>query len=220
PTPGRGMPGAEDYTGVPEAQDQRVPTISIQTSTTTSTTQPGSPTSAPATTAPDDPRATPVPPAPDGSGRPTSGVRRWAPIGAVVLALLLVGWLAGLVVGPQLRRRRAAHTPAGAVLEAWDEAVAPVRWRTGLTPTPAETHREFAARAARALDDLALPFAELATLATRAGWDPAGADDAQARRARSLSGELRRAAIDGQGAWTRLRRRLSWREALGRPRAG
>lgn len=217
PTPGRGMPGAEAYTGVPEAQDDATPTVSIVTTTTSTTTTPGTPPTAPATTAPDDPRAVPVPPAGDGPDTSPPTVRRWAWAGALALLLAAAGWLLVVLLAPLVRRRRPAPTPAGAVLDAWHDAVAPVRWRTGLSPDPAETHREFAARAARALDDLALPFAELATLATRAGWDPGGPDDSQVRRARTLSGQLRSAAIAAQGPWSRLRRRLSWREALGRP---
>ena len=220
PTPGRGMPGAEAYTGVPEAQDDARPTISIVTTSTTSTTVPGSPSTAPATTTPDDQRATPVPPPSDGPGSDPSPLRWMAPLAAGLLGVLAAAWLVVVLAAPALRRRRGAASPAGAVLEAWDEAVAPVRWRTGLVPRPTETHREFAARAARALDDLALPFAELATLATRAGWDPAGADDAQVERARTLSGRLRAEAGAAQRPWDRLRRRLSWREALDRPRPG
>jgi hypothetical protein len=221
PTPGRGMPGAESYTGVPEAQDDGTTPGSVVTTTTTSTTTtPGTPSTAPAPTAPEDRRAEPLPPPTGGSGSDPSTTRRWVSAGVVAAVLALAGWLSVVLLAPLLRRRRPASTPAGAVLHAWDDAVAPVRWRTGLSPHPAETQREFAARAARPLDDLALPFAELATLATRAGWDPAGADDTQARRARTLSGELRSAAAATQGRWSRLRRRLSWREALGRPRTG
>lgn len=218
PTPGRGMPGAESYTGVPEAQDDATPTVSVVTTTTTTTTVPGSPSTAPATTAPDDPRAVPLPPSTEEPGSGPSSTRWIVTAVLAVTALAALLWLLVVLLAPLVRRRRSAATPAGEVLHAWDDAVAPVRWRTGLSPRAAETHREFAARAARALDDLALPFAELATLATRAGWDPAGADPSQASRARSISAGLRSAAIAAQSPWTRLRRRLSWREALERPR--
>ena len=223
PTPGRGIPGAEPYTGVPEAQEAVSPTVSVVPSTpaTTTTTTPGSRSTAPATTAPDDPLAVTEPPTADGPGSDRSDPRRWLSATAVVLALATAGWLLVVLLAPVIRRRRrSARTPSGEVLAAWDDAVAPVRWRTGLSPRAAETHREFATRSARALDDLALPFAELAALATRAGWDPAGADDSQARRARLLSGDLRSATIAAQGPWSRVRRRLSWREALGRTRSG
>jgi len=116
------------------------------------------------------------------------------------------------------RRRRPAGRSAAAVLDAWQQGLAPVRWATGLRPRAAETHDEFSRRAAAPLGALAPPLRELAGLATTAAWDPAGASPAAADRAGALADELADQVRATQSRPARLRRRLSWREAFGRPR--
>ena len=215
PTPGRGMPDAE-YTGVPDQQDDAAPEVAGPTST--STTVAGAPsTSTPGTTAP----GATTTPDPEVSAGAVDGGDRPGPSGwlqALVAVAALAGlWLAALLLGPVLRRRR--HRPAGraatAVLDAWGRALAPVRWTTGLRPRPAETHDEFARRAQTPLGDLAPAVDELAALATRAAWDPAGATADDVARARSLADEVASQVREREGRAARLRRRLSWREAFG-----
>lgn len=209
PTPGRGMPGAEDYTGVSPAQDDRQPT-------TPATTEP------PATTVPDTATSTPAPGAPTttqpprpevvaadgGSDAGSSGGPGWW-LAAVSVVVVLATWLAVVLGLPRWRqRRRGAVGNAGRVLAAWGDAIAPVRWLTGLRPRPSDTHLEFAARTGRP-DVLAL-----AELATKASWAAADVSAEHADRAESLTTALVEAARSHDSRWARLRHRLSWREAL------
>ena len=218
PTPGRGLPDAEAYTGVPEQQDESDPEITIQPSTTTTVT--GGSTSVPAATPPQDtiPRnPTVIAGAEQGGGHDRSSLAT-ALIGVAVVVFL---WLAALLAAPAVRarRRRTGGRSASAVLDAWHEGLAPVRWLTGMRPRPAETHLEFSRRAAPPLGVLDRELTELAALATSASWDPAGASPSQAERAGSLARSLVDEARRRQGRLARLRRRLSWREAFGLSKA-
>ncbi|MCU1497110.1 MAG: hypothetical protein JWM47_1063, partial [Acidimicrobiales bacterium] len=218
PTPGRGMPGAQAYTGLSEQQE--APDIVIATSTTTSLA--GGPTtttasSGPATRQDTVPRRTVVTAEPDGPADPEGGNAAWA---AVALAGLGVTWAVVLLLAPGYRRRRRPGDgrSAAAVLHAWERGLAPVRWLTGLSPRAVETHDEFARRAAPSLGEPAGSLRELADLATGAAWSPTGATAASAERAATLADDLLTSARNRQSTVTRIRRRLSWREAFGRPR--
>lgn len=218
PTPGRGMPDAEDYTGVAEDQDETVPDTTAETSTTT-TTAAGGATSVPRSSAPPTtaPRNTAVVAGIEpGDGDGPSG-RTQVAIGVAVLVAL---WLTVVLAAPMMRRRsrRGAGRSASAVLGAWHEALAPVRWLTGLRPRPAETHDEFARRAGVRLGQFGPDLQELAALATRASWDPTGATTAEAEEAAARTIALHDAAVGRQGRVDRIRRRLSWREAFDQPR--
>ncbi|QXC62286.1 DUF3488 and transglutaminase-like domain-containing protein [Aquihabitans sp. G128] len=218
PTPGRGMPDTEQYTG--EREQQAAPDITISTTSTT-TTAPGPTASstvpgptAPATTVPRT-AATPTT-ADDGS---SSGPSRTV-LAAVALGVLALAWLLALLLAPvvRARRRRPVDRAAAAVLDGWQAALGPVRWLTGLHPHAAETHDEFARRAGPGLGSQAGPFTALASLATRAAWDPSGSSPAAADEAASIADALRQEAVGRQSTAKRVRRRLSWREAFGRPR--
>ncbi len=214
PTPGRGMPGAEAYTGVAEAQDETLPAPGPVDASTTTTTAPGA-TSAPATTAPADPAPTAAATA---SGSQTGGGMS-AP--SWVATLLLVGallWL-GVAFGvPRLRRAARRGTDDRAVvLGAWADAGTPVRWLTGRRAAPAETPEEFARRAAPGLGDAAIHLQDLAGLATTAAWNPAAPEPIAATRARLAVSELEAEARRRSTPWQRIRRRLSWREAFDLP---
>lgn len=164
PTPGRGVPGAENYTGVPEAQ--AIP----EHPTTASTAAP--PTTAPAqddpqartsTTLPQDVTQTP--------GEATEDDSFWRPLWRKVLALALVLGLLALLVGVPVAkrvrrdlRRTSAKAPREQVLVAWDEASEALSL-VGARRQLAETLPEYASRAASVA---ALPDGESRMLATLA----------------------------------------------------
>ena len=218
PTPGRGIPDAESYTNVAEAQDNNGPTVSTVSSTTTSTTAPATATTA--GTQPTAPAPTPDPrlvtaAADQGPGGPNGPTRL-----LLALGLLALAYLAAVLLAPWMaaRRRRAATTPAAVVLDAWHQGLGPVRWLTGLRPRAAETHVEFSQRAAAPLGTFNEPIGLLAVLATGAAWDPAGASVGDAEQAQGLAKGFRDDVTKRQSRIQRLRRRLSWREAFDRPR--
>ena len=218
PTPGRGIPDAQGYTGVPAAQDDggraQTPTITTSaqpngTSTPASTTAPGRTT---ATTKPSTDRAgTGASPESDD---PSSRSGPWAKA-AVAVVVLVVAWLGTVLLVPVIRRRR--HRRGGRdghILDAWADAVAPVRWTTGASPAPAETYREFAARVADSIGIVGDPFRQLAEVVTRTSWSPEPPSAEDESQALDLSGTVRSDLVAHQSPASRLRRRLSWREAL------
>ena len=181
PTPGRGMPGAEEYTGVAPAQDPGQP-VNITTTSTTATATTAVPQGE------DQPQATRPPQsqrtesgaaaadeAADGGG----GSNTWR---IVALAVVAVAAFAGAV----LRRRRvaarqaASRTPAD---RAWARVTAVLERRTGAEPTSSDTPVELAERAAPEVGDaLAADLRSLAELVTAARWSSDGlAPDDQQR---------------------------------------
>ncbi|MCU1352865.1 MAG: hypothetical protein JWM05_2074 [Acidimicrobiales bacterium] len=219
PTPGRGAPGAEAWTGVREEQDTPVTRPPTASSSTTS-----SPGTTPATSRSD--RAgnggrvrtvnQPQPPRTQAGGSPGRVLRAVA----TAVGLVLAAWL--LVVGllPVVRRRRRrarATTAAARVQLAWDESTEPIEWVTRSHPSRWETHLEYADRVGAALGPLAGPHHELAHLAAAASWSAAEPDGAAAARAGEIAAALRHTIV-GELDWRqRVRLRLSLRRALGRP---
>ncbi|MEO6989426.1 MAG: DUF3488 and transglutaminase-like domain-containing protein [Aquihabitans sp.] len=208
PTPGRGMPGAEEHTGVAAAQDEQRSTT--PTTQPTATTVPGSPTSevttptTPPTTQPA--TAPPVTGSGDGTGS-GPGESWWWLLAVSVLGLAV--WLGVVLVVPLWRqRRRRGVGVAGRVLTAWDEALIAARWLTGLRPQTSDTHLEFAATTG--LPDL-VALAELATLAS---WSAEDLSPTQADQAEALGVALTAQARTHGSRFARLRHRLSWREAF------
>jgi transglutaminase-like putative cysteine protease len=218
PTPGRGMPFAEDYTGVPVSQ--------------ATTNDPGTATTAPPTTAPQT-----LPTLPDGSSEPrirddeldtgagrggtddggtTSSfpvrylvepARTAAPfvLGAVVAYLVLVP-LALLL--RRRRRRRHALTPEARIAVAWSEAAEQaelVGYRADISDTLDERARRLAdclpeGEAVAAARQLSRQM-ELAT------YSAAGADDLAAELAEESGAVL---VATARGAASRRTRALSW----------
>lgn len=164
PTPGRGMPGAESYTGLAPEQDE--PTDSTvpppTTTTTTTTTLPGADqqqTPPPPTTVPD----VPAPP-PD-----SSTTFPWLVVLAVVA---LIAGAVGLPEGVRRWRRRRHRTssdPRHALLELWDRALTSMS-AIGFRTDPAFTPREVSRQAAMAFPAVADPMADLAEMATAASY--------------------------------------------------
>jgi hypothetical protein len=172
PTPGRGAPGAEAWTGVPEQQDGSGPVSTV-------TTQVAPPTSVevgPDATAP----ATTVDRAPEGQVVATDEETGSAPLGTgatrVVVAILGFALLWAVAVPLALLARRAvrlrrASTSGARVLLLWGEAQRSLA-SIGAIRHPSETHQEYALRArhvAGGPDDVIVELAELADLADYAG---------------------------------------------------
>ena len=146
PTPGRGIPGAENYTGVPDqdASEGRAPAPAVTIPATTI------PTTAPI---PSTPPVTAAPAAPPG----TSTGRRLPPQLAPILGLLLVLGAVALLV----RQRRLRRDP---VEHAWSAVVRQVA-RTGIVREHHESDRAFAERASEAISrDASTILRELAAL--------------------------------------------------------
>ncbi|MFP5254319.1 MAG: transglutaminaseTgpA domain-containing protein [Acidimicrobiia bacterium] len=200
PTPGRGQPFAESYTGVAPAQAASGDPGSAETLP---------PTTAPAqiptaTTAPEGPR----PPQEDldttGGGSDLTGeedpepwiVRRVLRPLAAGLAVLLVVTTAGAAAVPGLRalrrarRHRRATTPDARIAAAWDDAVeaaAPL----GFAPRRSDTPEEQGWRLSAVLPgDHAPAAAALARLRTEALYAPTGGDQLSADAAESAAADV------------------------------
>jgi transglutaminase-like putative cysteine protease len=160
PTPGRGLPGAEDYTNVPAAQAADAPATTVPDATAaTDSTEPTADTVAPA-------------PAPPAASSP-SGPR------IVVVGILLALAAAYLVGVPLAKRRRrrsrraAAASPAERVLVAWEES-AEAMAAAGLARRPDETAPEYAHRVRRAAGPAGAALVRLADDSSAAAWSAGG----------------------------------------------
>ena len=204
PTPGRGAPGAEAYTGLPEAQARP------QDPSTASTAGPAT------TTAPDDPStpSTTAAPAQPDAGAATRPRPLWRH--PAVLALLGTLGAAGVVmaaipvakVARRRRRRAGAATPADRVWVAWAEAAEAVA-RAGAPRRPAETLDEHATRAGISAALPAPAAAALRTLAAdaaAASYAPGPLPDGWAERAGNDAATVE-AAI---AAMATRRQRATW----------
>lgn len=176
PTPGRGQPGAQAYTGVEPSQEV-APQPETPTTTTTTTLPPTTttvagqegqapppPTAAPPTTAPP-----PVPP-PDADADPGRSFP-WLLVLAVVAAVAFVLALPALVRRWRRRRVGPATDPAHMLLELWDRALAALA-AIGFRPNPALTPLEVSADAAETFPSVAEPLQRLAGAATSASYAP------------------------------------------------
>jgi len=207
PTPGRGAPGAEAYTGL--TPDQDTPEESVVTTTV--------PTTATAGPTPQRPQIDEdllpgdLPTADDGTGGP--GVVGLVLVG---LALLAAIWLLGVplagAVRRQQRHRRARGHPAAEVIAAWDDSVRALAL-LDLVPTGAETPTEFARRASADAGTDGAAHRDLARLATTATFGPAP-DKAAGAAARNASAAIVTRAKRLAGPWRRFRAAVSPRRQL------
>jgi hypothetical protein len=219
PTPGRGMPGAQSYTGLPEAQanpDDPSAATTVPGSapapgaTTTSTLAAGTPTTA----------AAPTPTTRPGASTPTHGRRTFPVLLGVLVALpfLWAGALATARVVRRRRRRRAARTPGARVLVSWREATEALA-RAGTPPWPWETPSEYATRAAGATGVDRRRLVGLAGLATRVVY---GSPDIAEELAVQAAGVADSVAVETDrrlGRRTRLRLLVDPRPLLPERRA-
>jgi transglutaminase-like putative cysteine protease len=211
PTPGRGAPGDEVYTGHAEQQDTAGP------STEATTVPEADPSAVPPA---DDPTATTAPPLEDVGAEPDPIdlprpdreavrlgplVRRLGLVAAVLAVATVVG-AAGTATVRALRRwrrRSRADTPEALVRALGDEVVELVAVLGVLRPRHL-TELEFARRVGAATGSGAAR--ELGDLLTRAAFDPDGIDDDDAALAAPLVDELREAV---RARTTRLQRMLA-----------
>jgi transglutaminase-like putative cysteine protease len=207
PTPGRGSPTGESYTGERPSQESGPSGAEASPSTTEA---------APTTTAPSDPdqpadeQASELLDSSGGGALPGGGGGTWittAAAGAVLLAVAAAGYGA-LVTGTRTRRRHrrrraAAGSPPAEVAVAWSDAGE----RLGLlrlAPRPDETHAEVATRVGAALPEQASAVRDLAGAADLAAYGPGGLDAATAVRARADADALIDAVVARVPWWRRL----------------
>jgi transglutaminase-like putative cysteine protease len=209
PTPGRGIPGAQSYTGRPFEQDgTSAPTAVTPTaSTAPPVTQPTGPATAGGAALPDELDTA------GGAGDDGSGGGSWlrAPTTALVLLLILAVIyiiLVRLAVFLHRSRRRShARTPSRRVGLAWEEGAEAVSM-LGPRPRTWETYAEFADRAADKAGTAAPALHELAQVATIAAWSADDTGTAEVEQASQLTESIR------SQVRTRLDRRTRWRAEL------
>lgn len=185
PTPGRGAPGAEAYTGVPAAQDESGPQGGAGApGPTESTLPPPTTVVAPQTTVPAG-GAVPTT-VPGGPNIPSDGGltdfggndafpsaaspgRSWRPL--VVLAAVVGGLAAPWAVRRIRIRRERSGALDGRVRAAWDRATR-AAMQAGVTGRSSMTVHEWAAATAAELPVAARPMAALADVVDRVTFGP------------------------------------------------
>lgn len=213
PTPGRGAPGAEAYTGVPESQDTAgestsattvvpAPDPAVPPAAPTEGTAPGATTTIPGEAPGAESETITEPP------REVSALEKAAKVaGLSILLLVTLVLLAGGSVyaarfARRLRRRSQATTWEAKVRVAGVE-VAEALVAAGLVRSVWETDLEFGRRVAHAL--VLPPVARLGQLLTQAEFDPAGVGEPEADDAHAVVG-VTIEAVRARVPW--------WRRAL------
>ncbi|HEX2042820.1 MAG TPA: DUF3488 and transglutaminase-like domain-containing protein, partial [Acidimicrobiales bacterium] len=202
PTPGRAIPGGDDYTGVDAATAAAAAAAAGESP---------APTAAPPTTLSEESGPTTPeqqedptqagPAADEGSGPPLPDP--WV----VAAGLAALAYLGGVPLARRaLRRRRraAAATPTDRVLAAWQDAEDDLSV-AGLGRRPAETGSEYARRLANAGGPMssgrvAAGMAELAGHRSAAAFSPAGVDESTASRAEQAAASVTTALRSEAGA--------------------
>lgn len=217
PTPGRGAPFAEQYTGVPEQQVQSGGDATTATTTVTP----------PSTVAPTPTTAPPVPTSVPGDVDTSTGevgddstspwFRRIAATAAVLVLLAGLYLLTVLAVTAvrQQRRRRAAVDPAAQVALAWDESLSAVR-RVGVPVRAADTQSEAARRIGRRLPSVQEPMETLAITVEHTAYAPIGPDAETGTGALALADEITRGAQSTLSTSDRFKDRFHPRRLLDR----
>ncbi len=210
PTPGRGMPFAEDYTGVPVAQaaagdpggsDVAPPT----TAGTSPSTLPSTPTSQSTGPRNDLGAGAATPDTTDSASAPVRflvrPLVRIVPIAGAIALLYAVAFPLALVLRRRRRRRRAA-TPEQRVGLAWTEAVEAAAV-LGFHEVRSDTFDERARRLAAVVPDGAADddAQALARLLEAAVYSAEGADDDDAERAVAAAAAVG-AAARAAAPWT------------------
>jgi transglutaminase-like putative cysteine protease len=222
PTPNRGAPGAEGYTGIPEQQvDPNDPTIAVTTGGSGPIVDPVPTTTLPegtATTAPSDP----IGELDTGSGTqadeddPFITARQVFQIvlglAALALAYLLV------VVGPRdlrrMRRRRRMQSP-GQQVELAGIEVAEAAALIDLERRSSETHAEYRHRLRAAVPEHGLQIDDLFARVEVAAYALEEPTEDDAAHARDLAADVRRTIRKRAGWRVIVRDDLDWRNALG-----
>jgi transglutaminase-like putative cysteine protease len=183
PTPGRGMPGAEAYTGVEPEQESAAPNAGSTTTTAVVTTTAGARPN-PSVTRPPQTEQTEAVGADPASGNETGGDRTWR-IVVLVGAALAAGAVAIVRQRRRASRALASMSPADRV---WAEVSHRVAARSDLLADPAETPYELVDRAGPELGDaVGADLRTLADLVTEARWSPDGLSPADQDRLEALA---------------------------------
>lgn len=201
PTPGRGAPNAEAYTGVPEAQDA-TPTPAPSTTTVTVA---GSAVPTPSTPEGGNPLDSTTIPTPEEATVEALGVETASPFDSppvrvaagAGLVLVLLGAYAGAMVllaaNRHRRRRERATTDRAKIQVAWQESVEALEL-IGTRAQPSETHEEFAIRAQDAVEGTGNALLDLAHDVDAAAYAPALETEDMAARAEGSAGVVIAAA--------------------------
>lgn len=225
PTPGRGAPGAEGYTGVDEQQVLSGGNPNTATSLPTATTQPGSQTAQPGdeaaidTVEPVDGSEATLPDGASGSGT-TRDLGAWLlraaiGLGAVLIAAVLYV-IGALLIDHRrrLRRRRAAETPTARVQLAWAESLERLSL-IGFQNDPSATHDETAGQASAVLPTGAEHARTIGVLAEATVYGPSAIGDEEAETAERAAGEIGEIVHAVTSATARSRRALNPKTVLG-----
>jgi hypothetical protein len=208
PTPGRGVPGGEAYTGQAEQQ------ANVQNPQQATTVPPATTAPAPPAEGEQSPSSVPNREIESGGG---SGTDEGSPIPApliwaiVIIVLLASLWSGGVPLAKRLRRSRrraAARLPGERVMVAWDETAEALAL-AGARRHLAETLPEYAQRAAGATHLRPEPSALLLQLAGDAAAASYAKDEPTvevARRATQAASTIESELQDVAGP----RRRLRW----------
>jgi transglutaminase-like putative cysteine protease len=214
PTPGRGIPNAEGYTGIPEQQ-------ATPADPTTATTRPPTETTTPPTSAPGS-QEEPItePDEVSGAGADDGpAVPPWlgrAALVALIPAVALGGWWAALELirrRRRARRRAAAATPTERVLVTWAE-VSEALAVLGCAPRRWETPIEYAQRAGGTTGVDHRLLNALAGVTSTAGYGPPGLDTSAADRAAQAGADVERGVEAQLSATAKVRRALDPRPLL------
>jgi transglutaminase-like putative cysteine protease len=229
PTPGRGMPNAESYTGVPE---QQAATGTPGTATTLGTTPTSVPSGGTGSTVAgggggaEETTTT----APERDRRDHDDVlERWLidpllralPWALALAAAYLIGVPVALAVHRRRRRAR-AHSADDRIALAWAEASEEAAL-LGFVERASDTYDERAQRLAEVLPTATASAEGLARARERADYSPTGATDADAELAARSADDLIAAVRELTPLGVRVRRWLDPRPPLGawrRTRAG
>jgi transglutaminase-like putative cysteine protease len=229
PTPGRGQPFAESYTGVPAAQvTSGHPGESTVTPTTTTTlASPTIPDASSGPTVRDDELGTDAGNTDTGSGNGTAPIRfvvrplrQAAPIVGIAMLTYLILFPLALLIRRRMRRRRAT-TPAARIALAWTEA-AEEAGLVGYHEISSDTFDERARRLATHLsDDESVAHTNvLARRLEASAYSAEGADDLDAELAEESGAALGASARAAATRTARVNRWLDPRPWLGRWRRG
>jgi transglutaminase-like putative cysteine protease len=210
PTPGRGIPAGQEWTGVPEDQDGGVPTATATTAVAPTTTAPAS-GGGPSSTVPQEDQVGTTAASAEGGG----GLPLW--LVPVAAAGVVAAWALAIPALRAKRRRRqlGSDSPTDRVLAAWDLSMEDLG-SVGLRPRSAETPAEVAARSGvfRLLDPEVLH--RLAEAVTAARYAPDGVQEELAEEAVADAGAVHLAVQTRLSRRDRLRRRLDPRPLLHR----
>lgn len=173
PTPGRGAPNAEQYTGIPPRQDVPAPgtaedeTVAGPTTTVAANLDPGTGLDLPEEFA--DPTGTII-------ATPTEADDGNFIDARQLLVVLIIGGLLLLpAVVRRIRARRRRADPVARLAQVWADSVDAVQ-RAGVPVDVSDTPLEVAAVAAERLPIVARPISDLADVITVATFGPDGTD--------------------------------------------